>query len=266
LESSINNGLEITRQDLFNLFVMKYGNPETTGWSPRRRLGFNYFHPAEYYEALVGGLVSKSTDWIDVGGGQSLFPSNASLAQTLSRRARRLVGVDPSENISANPYLHERMQCRIEDYQTDARFDLATLRMVAEHITEPRRLIRSLQRLLCPGGLVVILTPYLWSPSTMMSRLLPFTLHAPIVRFFWGADDDDVFPTVYQMNTRKQLAGLFKDSGFQEQYFAYLDDLAIFGRFKRLSYLELLLRSALQKLHIRYPETCLLAVYQRGET
>ena len=266
MESAINNRLEITGQDLFNLFVMKYGYPETTGWSLRRRLGFNYFHPADYYEALVSRLVSTSTDWLDVGGGQSLFPSNASLAQTLSQRARRLVGVDPTENICANPYLHERIQCRIEEYQTDARFDLATLRMVAEHIAEPRKLIESFHRLLRPGGLVVIFTPYLWSPSTTASRLLPFRLHAPIARLFWRADDEDVFPTVYKMNTRKQLTALFEESGFQELYFAYLDDLAIFGRFKRLSYLELLLRSALRRFHIRYPETCLLAVYQHSGT
>ncbi len=264
MESHIIKYWEITQRDLFNLFVMKYGDPETTGWSPRRRLRFDYFPPTEYYEALVSNLVSDDIDWIDVGGGRSLFPSNPSLAQRLSQQVRRLVGVDPTENIRANPYLHEHVQCRLEEYQTDTLFHLATLRMVAEHISEPQGLIRGLRRLLHPGGLVVVFTPNLWSASTVVSRLLPFRLHAPIARFFWGSDDDDVFPTVYRMNTRNHLTKLFERFGFQELYFAYLDDLSIFGQFKRLNYVELLVWRALKVMHIRYPENCLLAVYQHS--
>lgn len=40
------------------------------------------------------------------------------------------------------------------------------------------------------------------------------------------------------MNTRKALRRVFEDQGFQEQAFLYLDDLSLFGRFKRLNYFE----------------------------
>jgi SAM-dependent methyltransferase len=262
VEPPINSRLEITREDLDKLFEMKYGDPKQTGWSPRRRLAFNYYHPAEYYEALISKLVSKDVDWLDVGSGRSPFPSNDPLAKALCQAVHRLVGIDPTENIYTNPYVHERVQCPFEDYQSEARFDLATFRMVAEHIGDPSKVIRALQRVLRPGGLVVIFTPHLWSATTMLSRLLPFKLHAPIAGVFWGSDDEDVFPTFYRMNMRKQLRKLFGGFGFRELYFAYLDDLSVFSRFKWLGYIELSVWSALHRMHARYPETCLLAAYQ----
>jgi len=243
---------------------MKYGDPEKTGWSPRRRFRFGYFLPADYYEALVRKLVRRNSyDWIDVGGGKALFPTNSKLAQEVAAHSRSLVGVDPSENINANPYLHGRVQSRLEDYQTDARFDLATLRMVAEHVSDPKVMVSALECLVRPGGIVVILTPHLWSFSTFISRLLPNAVHAPIAKLFWRSEDEDVFPTVYRMNRRVNLDRWFSAAGFTNLYFTYLDDLSIFGRFKWLSYVELLVWKVLNGLGLHYPENCILAVYGR---
>lgn len=256
--------LEIRFQDLRDLFALKYGDVDKIGWAPRRRLAFGYFHPAEYYEALVQKLAVGDIEWIDIGCGRSLFPSNEPLAHALSQRVRRLVGVDPSENVEANPYVHESVRCPLERYTTDTRFDLATLRMVAEHVADPAALVQVLSRLVKPGGLVVVFTPYLWSPSSVVSRILPFKLHDPIVKWLWGSESEDVFPTVYRMNTRNQLAERFNAAGFEEIYFRYLDDLSLFARFRLLNYVELILWRLSRTLRIRYPESCLLGVYQRS--
>ena len=249
--------------DLRELFASKYGDAATIGWGPRRRLAFGYFHPAEYYEALVQKLVVPDMDWIDIGCGRSLFPSNDALALTLSRRVRRLVGVDPSGNIDVNPYVHEGVKCALEQYSPDKMFDLATLRMVVEHVTNPGRLLDVLRQVVKPGGRVVVLTPSSWSPSSVMASLLPFKMHDPIARWLWGSESDDVFPTVYKMNTRKQLAEQFNAAGFEEIYFSYLDDLSLFARFRLLNYIELFLWQTAKRLSLRYPECCLLGVYQR---
>lgn len=259
------HSIRITKQDLYKLFLTKYGLPETTGWSPRRRLRFGYYLPSDHYEVLLDNILTQETDWIDVGGGGGLFPSNPSLGQVLSERARRLVVVDPSDNIARNPFAHERAKFLIEDYQTDDCFDLATLRMVAEHITNPPSVVRCLNRLLRLGGVVVILTVNKWSPVTVISRLIPFRLHYPIKRLFWGGEERDTFPTVYGMNTRRTLRSLFQDGGFEERHFSYLDDLAVFGRFRFLNYLELLAWRGLKCLRVPYPEQCLLCVYEKTE-
>ena len=253
----------VTSQDLYKLFLLKYGDPEETGWAPRRRLRFGYYQPADHYEALVNKLVSADTNWLDVGGGRDLFPNNRRLAQTLSERAHLLVGVDPSDNIESNTFLNERAKCLIEEYKTDHRFDLVTLRMVVEHVTNPSKVVQSVNRILRIGGMVVVFTVNLWSTVTVISRLLPFKLHYPIKKLFWGGEEKDTFPTVYKMNTRRRLRTVFGECGFEERYFAYLDDLSVFGRFKFLNYVELLAWRVLRRLRLRYPENCLLGIYEK---
>ena len=100
---------------------------------------------------------------------------------------------------------------------------------------------------------------------TVISRLLPFKLHYPIKKLFWGGEEKDTFPTVYKMNTRWRLRKVFGECGFKERYFAYLDDLSVFGGVKFLNYVELLMWRVLGRLRLRYPENCLLGVYEKIE-
>lgn len=259
----VTDPVRITSQDLYEVFLLRHGDPERTGWAPRRRLRFGYYPPSYHYEALVNKLVTADTDWIDIGGGRALFPGNERLSQILSERARRVVVVDPSDNIDSNLFAHERAKCVIEEYQTNDRFDLATMRMVAEHITNPSSVVRAVSRLLRQRAKLVVFTVNRWSPVTVMSSLLPFFLHHPIKRFFWRTEERDTFPTVYKMNSRRRLRTLLADHGFDERYFAYLDDLSVFARFRLLNYVELLIWRTLKRIQLRYPENCLLGVYEK---
>ena len=152
-----------------------------------------------------------------------------------------IVAVDPSYNVYANEVVHHRVRCPIEDYLPGRQFDLATMRMVAEHVAEPKKVTSALHRLLRPGGFAIILTVNLYSPITLISRLVPQRLHHPVKKLFWGGEEKDAFPVQYKMNTRGKLARLFEEQGFQERAFLHVDDLALFGRFRYLNYLEILL-------------------------
>jgi SAM-dependent methyltransferase len=253
-----------TATDLRRLFALKYGDPATTGPNPRRRLAHNYYLPADHYEAAIANAVGPGCDWLDVGGGSSPFPDNPKLAAELAARARRFVGVDPSDNVFDNPYTREKHKLFVEEYAASAPFDLATLRMVAEHVTDPDAVIGALARLVKPGGRVIIFTVDLWSPITVVSRLVPFDLHYPVKKFLWGGEEKDTFPTAYRMNTRRDLKRLFGRGGFREAEFAWVDDCAALSRFPRLNTLELLARTALRKAGMRYPECNLLGVYQKS--
>ena len=250
-----------SRVELEELVRLKHGDPAAAGWGVRRRWRAGYFTPDDHYEALVRRLVTPKALWLDVGGGASVFPHNSPLARELAGRCGRLVGVDPSGNIHANPFVHERAQCLIEDFQTDRRFDLATLRMVAEHVADPPRVVAALARLLRPGGVAVVYTINRRSPIALATRLTPFGLHHPVKHLFWGGAENDTFPVVYKMNTRRELTGHFRQAGFAEQLFLYLDDLATFSQIKPLNWLELQAWRALHSLRLRYPENCLLGVY-----
>jgi ubiquinone/menaquinone biosynthesis C-methylase UbiE len=253
-----------TPADLERLFALKYGDPAATGPNPRRRHSHNYFLPADVYEATVANAVFPGCDWLDVGGGSSPFPDNPKLAAELAARANRFVGVDPSPNVFDNPYTREKHQSFIEDYTSTSPFDLATLCMVAEHVTDPDAVIGALARLMKPGGRVIVFTVDLWSPITIVSRLVPFDLHYPVKKFLWGGEEKDTFPTAYRMNTRRELKKLFTRGGFREAGFAWVDDCSALSRFPLLNTLELVARTMLRKVALRYPECNLLGVYVRA--
>ncbi|MBY0458442.1 MAG: methyltransferase domain-containing protein, partial [Gemmataceae bacterium] len=191
------------------------------------------------------------------------FPDNPKLARQLADRAGRFVGVDPSPNVFDNPFTRERHQAFIEHYYPAEAFDLATLRMVAEHVTDPPAVVAALARLVRPGGRVIVFTVDLWSPVTVVSRLVPFGLHYRVKKILWGGEEKDTFPTAYRMNTRRALRKLFARGGFAEAEFAWLDDCSAFGRFRVLNTAELAARAALRRLSLRYPECNLLGVYRR---
>ena len=145
-----------------------------------------------------------------------------------------------------NQVVHERVQSTIEAYESSRRFSLATLRMVAEHIVNPNDTIEALDRLIRPGGRVVIYTPNRWAPVAVCAAITPFWLHPPLVRLLSGTDEEDVFPTFYGMNTRSRLRRLFHARGFNEEGFAYLDNCVTFQRFRLCLFTELILCKAIR--------------------
>lgn len=249
--------------DLEAVFRMKYGDPETTGWRPRLSYRRGYFTPDDYYETLVAKLVREGQAWLDVGGGRDLFPNNRPLARLLSERSGCVVAVDPDDTLDENPYVHQKYKMPIEQFRDARKFRLVTLRMVAEHVSQPERMVETLAQLTATGGRVVVYTINRWSPLSWTSLLIPFRFHHPLKRFFWGTEEKDTFPVVYKMNTRRRLARIFTAAGFQERSFAYLSDCRTLARFRSLFRMELLAWQSFSLLGLVYPENCLLGVYER---
>lgn len=261
---SVDIDIAPTPVDLEEIFWEKYGRADGLGWSPRLRRQFEYFTPDEWYEAVVNKLLNQEACWLDVGCGRALFPDNPFLAKRLARTCKLLVGLDPDDTLLLNPYVHEKIRTRLDEYDGGHQFDLVTMRMVAEHVVNPLAVMKGLLRVTRPGSLVVVYTIYQWSPIPVLTRLIPFRLHHPIKRFLWRTEAKDTFPVAYKMNTRANLRQLFAEHGFAEYLFAYLDDCRTFSRFRASHYVELVLWRWFHARGLHYPEVCLLGVYRRG--
>lgn len=251
------------QRDLIAIFDQKYRRAEELGWGPKTRLRFNYFNPDDHYEAIVAKLVNAQTRWADIGCGRDIFPSNPALALELSKRCRFLFGIDPDPNIRDNPYIHEGFEGIVEDCPPDKRFDLITLRMVAEHITDPSRSVAKIAQITEVGGMVVVYTPNKWAPVSLLAALVPNRFHQHFKRIVWDTQARDTFPTAFKLNTREALRHYFLANNMKEIHFAYLDDCRTFSGFRPLSYLELGTQKILRQFRIRYPENCLLGIYQK---
>ncbi len=252
-----------SKDDLLAIYEGKYGNKPDLGWGPKMRLRFDYFTPDDHYEAIVNKLVVEGCTWADVGCGRDIFPSNKGLAESLSRRSSYLLGIDPDENIRDNPLLSEGFQGVIEDYVTNRQYDVVTLRMVAEHIADPKSAMTGIDKLIKHGGCVVIYTPNKWAPMSIWARSTPLSVHHFFKKILWNTEERDTFPVQFKMNTRNALCRLLQSSGFKEEYFSYLDDCRTFQKFSSLNSLELNARRMLNGMKLHYPENCLLGVYRK---
>lgn len=239
------------------------GDASRFGWATRMRLRFRYFTPEEIYQVTIDRLIAQGSAWLDVGCGRHVFPGNPELARSLADRCSIMVGVDPDPTIDDNPFVHHRVRSTINEFRTDRTFDVVTLRMVAEHITDPESATAALARLTNPGGKVVIYTVNRWSPVSLIAKVVPTRLHHPIKHLVWKTEEQDTFPVAYRMNTRERLRRLFEGHGFREASFAYLDDCRTFGNTRPLLYLELLARRGFNTFGLHYPENCLLGIYER---
>ena len=256
-------GIEHAKNALHHVHEMKYGPAGQQGWGPLLRKKFQYSTPDDIYEALVYTCVSEDTEWLDVGCGRDIFPSNRPLAGLLSKRCKDLVGLDPDDNIDENPFIHKREKGLIEDFITEKQFDLITMRMVVEHVSHPARVVENLANLVKTGGTVVVYTVSKWSIISIIARITPTWFHRLAKRIIWRTKDSDTFPVMYKMNTRNELKRLFERAGFLEINFSRLDDCRTFYRWKCMQFLELSLWKALRAVGLPYPETCILTVYRK---
>jgi SAM-dependent methyltransferase len=255
--------LEPTPEDLLALYKAKYYRMGEPGWGPRMRLSFGYFTPDDYYEALVTRLIKPGSYWADIGCGRDIFPRYPELAQELCRRAAFVYGIDPDDNIKDNRFISEGFHGVVEDCDTPHRFDVITMRMVAEHIVDPDRAVGKIAELLKPGGLAVIFTPHKWAFMSVVASVVPFKLHHPLKRLIWDAQARDTFPTAYKLNTRHDLLRHTGRNGLAEKLYRRLDDCRILARYKWLNYLELSLQKMLKSTHM-YPEQCIVGIYQKA--
>lgn len=253
-----------SRTDLEQLFEAKYRTTYGFGWGPQSRRGVGYYQPEDYYEAIVEKLVTDGCSWADVGCGRDIFPSNRKLAETLAKRARFVLGIDPDDNIKENSFLTECFQGLVEECPTENTFDVVTLRMVAEHIQDPDCAVRRLAGLTVKKGVVVIFTPNKWSPMSLVAKAIPSKLHNPLKRLIWSSEERDTFPTAYKLNTRRDLVEHFQRFGFREIFFAYVDDCTVTSRYRMANRLELGVRNLFFRAGVPYMENCLLAVFEKS--
>lgn len=93
-------------------------------------------------------------------------------------------------------------------------FDLVLCSWVLEHIAEPTRAFREVQRVLKPGGYFIFLSPNAANPLAVLIRLLRPLQEALVTRLY-ARQETDTFPPVYRANTRRKLARLMGNVGLQ---------------------------------------------------
>lgn len=97
-----------------------------------------------------------------------------------------------------------------------ASFDLIFCEYVVEHLDDPAGAFREMQRVLKPGGRLLLLTPNLYSYKVLAAATTPHQFHIWMGRIRYGRGQEaDMYPTLYRCNTAARFRELARGAGLE---------------------------------------------------
>lgn len=110
----------------------------------------------------------------------------------------------------------------------DQSVDIIVADYVLEHVVDPEGFAADVRRLLKPGGLFCARTPHKYHYVSVGARMVKNQNHARFLeRLQPDRKPEDVFPTVYRLNTLKDISTTFRD--FEDYSYLIRSDPAYFG-------------------------------------
>jgi len=176
-----------------------------------------YVHP---YAALVAAIerrLTRESVLLDAGCGRA--------APTLAKfrgKAQRLIGIDLVKFAQLPDGIELRRRDLTDTGLAGSSIDLIYSQAVMEHIAEPDAVFAEIARVLKPQGACLALTANKWDYASLIARMVPNRFHPWIVRRTEGREEQDVFPTVYRVNTRRDVARYAARHGLEVSEFRYL--------------------------------------------
>ena len=181
------------------------------------RLFRDYDHGIDSAVTLFTLIQSVATDSrviVDVGCGRGAMidpEGDGRRIHDMRAPGREVIGIDVDPVGAENPVI-DRFAL-IEDNRwplEDGSADLAHCDWVLEHIVDPQKFVDELYRVLRPGGVFIARTVSKHSLLSLGARLVPNREHARVLEKLQpGRQAQDVFPTVYGMNSDPALHALF---------------------------------------------------------
>ncbi|MBN8815677.1 MAG: class I SAM-dependent methyltransferase [Sphingomonas sp.] len=131
------------------------------------------------FRKLFAGIAGDRLSALDVGGGAGWLLTQAKSVEP-RLAVTQVVDIDGSAEAAARTAGHEFFLGRIEDFETDRRFDVILMLNLIEHVDDPVAVLAKVRGLLKPGGRVLVKTPNHDSLDARMFRHHSWGgLHAP---------------------------------------------------------------------------------------
>lgn len=192
--------------------------------------GFSSLDGTVAFYGRVNALLTSDMRVLDFGAGRGAWHhpdagDYRSRLRLLRGKVSEVVACDVDEAVLRNRSADRQVRIEVGAPLPfpDAHFDLIVADWVFEHISEPQVIAAELFRVLKPGGWICARTPNALGYVALASRLVPNAWHARALRHIQpGREEQDVFPTCYRLNTRRQLKRIFRPQ-YWEHYSCYRD-------------------------------------------
>lgn len=193
----------------------------TKYWHPEKAIdNFSAIDGTTMFFNFVHACCKKvsATNVLDYGAGRGMFWYEDPSEYRKSLRDLRTTGAvvtacDIDRAVMTHPCSHRQVMIRPLQKLPfeDCSFDVIVSENTFEHIEDAEFVSQELQRILRPGGIICARTPNRLGYLRFFSDLVPNGLHAKVLaRVQPDRKAEDVFPTVYKMNSPAQIRSLFQ--------------------------------------------------------
>jgi SAM-dependent methyltransferase len=189
------------------------------------------------FHTLCGGAIPPGANILEIGAG----PTNPS-SDFLATRGD-LTGLDVDPDVAGNRALRRSSVFDGGRFPfDDASFDACVSNYVVEHVPDPSVHLAEIRRVLVPGGAYVFRTPNRYHYVGLVSWLTPHWFHGLVANRLRGlpADAHDPYPTVYAMNSRRDVRRLARASMLDVEVLRVVEKEPSYASASRLLFYPLL--------------------------
>ena len=188
-----------------------------------RYYGDDYVHHNARYREEVLTRLNSNAVLLDAGAGEMQF--TAEFAPKVRLAIATDIGVmkQPPRGIVAVRSNLEHLPFK------DATIDAVVSMSVVEHLADPVSSFREMARVLKPQGSFISQTPSKYDYVSLVAHFTPFWFHRWLLSRLLDRREDDIFPTCFKANTRKEINACLAAANliprkicFFNQYPAYL--------------------------------------------
>ena len=227
--------------------------------------GFSDIDGTIAFYTRIHSLLEGSHTLLDIGCGRGAHIIEDQVRYRKSLRifkgkCKKVIGIDVDPLAQSNPFLDEFLLIEREEWPIDdGSVDLALCDWVLEHLEEPELFFSEAARILKPGGYFCIRTANKNSYVVLLSKMIPDCYHSSILtKVQTTRKEDDIFPTLYKVNTTKVIRHYLNKYGFDNYVYNYEAEPSYLS-FSRFAYW-------LGVLHQKYaPRFLKLAIFAFGK-
>jgi len=162
---------------------------------------------------------------LDIGCGQG-FSRQPGFQRVIRGFADEYVGIEPDASVEPAAGVFDSVEHAVLEASAlpDASIDVAYSFWVMEHVEDPTRFFRAIERVLKPGGTYLFVTLNLHHWFARLSQLADLTgMEDFLLRTFGGTPVESHYETFYRANSRRSIETAAREAGLSTPDIAYLE-------------------------------------------
>lgn len=221
-------------------------------------------HPDNIYKNILLNNLKKNNIqiWLDAGGGH-----NTGLEKEDPQPIKniKIISCDRDQSsLDKNKFADKKLLCNLEKIPLEDNYaDVITLRMVMEHLENPKKVLKELSRILRAEGKLIIYTPNSNNYLVLIAKYFPNFYKEVIKKGEWMMEEESMYTHYYRMNTRDTIKSYLNRFNLDEIEF-YYPPCTTLAKKNRLFYFEYFLVCFLNIFKIFNAN--ILGVYQKNKS